>query len=83
MMKCSRIRKSLMPTMAPMEIDGGGLDHSNKLTPAKAVPAPTNIEVLTKKLEQVSLKSMAKEAKKRKKPKYINTSALLKFSRVG
>lgn len=76
-----RIRKSLMPSMAPMDVDGGALDHSKPLTTATREHKSTNIEALTDKLESISLKKMTDDAKKAKKPKYIDTSSLFTFNR--
>lgn len=79
-----RIRKALMPTMADMEVDGSGadgLDHSKPLTESKRDHGPTNIQSLTSQLEKISIKKLSSDAKKAKKPKYIDTSKLLKFSR--
>ena len=75
-----RIRRSLRPT--PMDIDGSGeVDHSKPVAPSKREYAPTNIEVLTNKIQKLGVKSIGDEAKKIKKVKYINTSALLNFNR--
>ena len=75
-----RIRRSLHPT--PMDIDGSGeVDHSKPVAPTKREYAPTNIEVLTSKIQKLGVKSIADEAKKTKKIKYIDTSVLLNFKR--
>lgn len=79
-----RIRKALMPTMRDMEVDGSGadgLDHSKPLTESKRVHEPTNIQSLTSQLEKITIKKMAADQKKAKKPKYISTEALLRFKR--
>jgi len=77
-----RIRRALMPSMADMEVDGGAIDHSKPLRPAKAGPNQTNIEQLTTQLSDITISKLAEDAKKAKKPKYIDTSKLLKFSRA-
>lgn len=75
-----RIRKRLMGE--PMEVDGDGLDHESKpVKAAKRELGPTNIETLTSQLQKVSIKQLASEQKKKKKPKYIDTSKLLNFKR--
>lgn len=66
-----RIRKQLMPSL--MDIDGGGSKPH--------VDDQTNIETLTDQLKKISLKSLSIEQKKKKKPKYIDTSKLLTFRR--
>jgi hypothetical protein len=65
-----------------MEVDGDGTNSLNKpLLPSRAAIAPTNIQQLTSKLEKISLKKLASDAKRAKKPKYIDTSKLLHFTR--
>lgn len=69
-----RIRKQMMPS--PMEIDGaegGGAKMST--------PMDSNIEILTKKLQTMTVKKLSDAQKKKKKPKYIDTSKLLSFKR--
>lgn len=75
-----RIRRKLMPEA--MDVDGSGVvDHSKPVTPAKRDHGSTNIETLTNQLQTISVSQMAKEHKKKKAPKYINTSKLLSFTR--
>ena len=76
-----RIRRQMMPS--PMEIDGDGTTAGTvkALVPAKTDHGSTNIETLTKQLEKVNVSQLAKEQKKKKKPKYIDTSKLLTFKR--
>ena len=75
-----RIRKQLMPEA--MDIDGSGeVDHSKLVTPSKRDYGSTNIETLTNQLQKVSVSQLAKEQQKKKKPKYIDTSKLLNFTR--
>lgn len=74
-----RIRKQLMPTGSGMDVDT--VDHSKPLKPSNKHTEPTNIEQLTKQLNKITVKSVANEQKKAKKPKYIDTSKLLKFHR--
>jgi len=81
MLRRKRIRRSLMPTMADMDIDGKGVDHSKPLTESKRDHGPTNIQQLTDQLEKITIKKLATDAKKRAKPKYIDTSKLLRFTR--
>lgn len=74
-----RIRRQLM---YHSQIDGSGeVDHSKPVTPARRENGATNIETLTEKLQNFSIKTVNNEAKKRKKPKYIDTSKLLTFHR--
>ena len=84
MLRRKRIRRSLMPSMRDMEVDGAGadgLDHSKPLTESKRDHGTTNIEQLTNALEKITIKKLAADSKKAKKPKYIDTSKLLRFSR--
>lgn len=82
MYRRKRIRKSLMPTMVDMEVDGDGVkSHYKPLTEAKSVYAPTNIQQLTNQLEKITIKKLATDAKRARKPKYIDTSKLLSFRR--
>jgi hypothetical protein len=84
MQRRRRIRRSLMPTMRDMEVDspsGDGLNHSKPLSESKRDHGHTNLEQLTNALEKITIKQITKDAKKRTKPKYINTEALLKFKR--
>lgn len=75
-----RIRKSLLPQA--MEVDGSGeVDHSKAVSPAKRDNGSTNIETLTNQLQKINISQMAKEQQKKKKPKYIDTSKLLSFTR--
>jgi len=60
----------MMPS--PMDVDGGG---------ERQPEVESNIETLTHQLQKISIKKLADEQKKIKKPVYINTSTLLKFSR--
>ncbi|KAK1928123.1 hypothetical protein P3T76_014995 [Phytophthora citrophthora] len=66
-----------------MDIDGDGVTSgtAKPLGPSKTDHGSTNIETLTKQLEKVSVSQLAKEQKKAKKPKYIDTSKLLTFKR--
>ena len=65
-----------------MEIDGSGdVDHSKPVVPSKNDYGSTNIETLTNKLSQISVSHLAKEQKKMKKPRYIDTSKSLNFKR--
>lgn len=70
-----------MPSASDVEVDGGALDHSKVLTPSKQEHQHTNIQALTDKLESITIKKIRADAKKRKKPKYIDTTKLLRFSR--
>jgi len=71
--------------MKDMEVDGSGangLDHSKPLTESKRDHGPTNIQSLTNQLEKITIKQLSADAKKKKKPRYIDTSRLLRFSRT-
>jgi hypothetical protein len=71
-----------MPSASAMDLNGDGLiDHSKPLLPATREHKHTNIEALTSKLESITIKKIGADAKKRKKPKYIDTTKLLRFSR--
>ncbi|GMF23871.1 unnamed protein product [Phytophthora lilii] len=73
-----RIRRQLMPQA--MEIDGSGeMDHSKSVAPSKNDYGSTNIETLSNQLQKINISQLAKEQKKSKKPKYIDTSKLLNF----
>ncbi|GMF37617.1 unnamed protein product [Phytophthora lilii] len=75
-----RIRRQLMPEA--MEIDGSGeVDHSKPVAPSKNDYGSTNIETLSNQLQKISVSHLAKEQKKMKKPRYIDTSKLLNFKR--
>ncbi|GMF22534.1 unnamed protein product [Phytophthora lilii] len=75
-----RIRRQLKPQA--MKIDGSGeLDHSKPVAPFKNDYGSTNIETLSNKLQKISVSHLAKEQKKMKAPKYIDTSKLLTFNR--
>lgn len=77
-----RIRKQLMPSGAGMDIDSTGIvDHSKPLKPSNKNNEPTNIEQLSSQLRKITIKSLANEQKKIKKPKFIDTSKLLRFHR--
>jgi hypothetical protein len=66
----------------PMEIDGSGeVDHSKAVSPAKHDYGSTSIETLTNQIQKISVSHLANEQKKKKAPKYINTSSLLNFKR--
>ncbi|DBA00248.1 TPA: hypothetical protein N0F65_007892 [Lagenidium giganteum] len=67
----------------PMDIDGDGVTSGTvkALVAAKTDHGSTNIETPTKQLEKVNVSQLAKEQKKKKKPKYIDTSKLLTFKR--
>ncbi|DAZ99846.1 TPA: hypothetical protein N0F65_008589 [Lagenidium giganteum] len=64
-----------------MEVDGSGVEdrHTEPVTTAKRDYGSTNIETLTNKVNQITIKQLAKDAQKQKKPKYIDTSKLLNF----
>ncbi|GMF31696.1 unnamed protein product [Phytophthora lilii] len=65
-----------------MEIDGSGeVDHSKPVAPSRNNYGSTNIETLSNQLQKMSVSHLAKEQKKKKKPRYIDTSALLNFNR--
>ncbi|GMF48567.1 unnamed protein product [Phytophthora fragariaefolia] len=77
-----------------MEIDGSGeVDHeqskiagalrasSKPVAPSKNDYGSTNIETLSNQLQKISISHLAKEQKKIKKPRYIDTSKLLTFKR--
>jgi hypothetical protein len=64
-------------------LDGGELSGINK--PLKATTRehkPTNIQTLTSQLEKITVKEIVKEQKKKRKPKYIDTTSLLRFTRA-
>ncbi|GMF35051.1 unnamed protein product [Phytophthora lilii] len=65
-----------------MEIDGSGeVDHSKPAAPSRNDYGSTNIETLSNQLQKINVSHMAKEQKKKKAPKYIDTSKLLNFKR--
>ncbi|KAL8001190.1 hypothetical protein Plhal703r1_c19g0085731 [Plasmopara halstedii] len=65
-----------------MEIDGSGeVDHSKPVAPSKNDYGSTNIETLSNQLQKISVSHLAKEQKKMKKPRHIDTSKLLNFKR--
>jgi hypothetical protein len=78
-----RIRKQLIRSRgAAMDIDSTGVvDHSKPLKPSNKINEPTNIEQLSTQLRKITIKSLADEQKKIRKPKYIDTSKLLRFHR--
>lgn len=76
-----RLRKANLPKI---DIEGTNdtVDHSKPLTEAKRMNAPhTNIQILTDQLNKINTKTLEKEQKKIKKPRYIDTSKLLTFKR--
>lgn len=75
-----RIRRSLMPTMTDMEVDGSGSSMA-PIAPSKRDHGPTNIQSLTSQLEKITIRKISDDAKKLKRPKYIDTSKLLRFKR--
>lgn len=83
MFRRKRIRRQLLSNSMDIDMDGGSgvVDHSKPLKPSKNENEPTNIEVLTDKLQKFSIKALDKERTKKKKPKYIDTSKLLNFKR--
>lgn len=74
-----RIRLALMPST--MEIDGDGCIGTKLLTPSKQDHGSTSIETLNNQLQKISIKHLSDEQKKTKRPKYIDTSKLLNFTR--
>lgn len=65
-----------------MEIDGSGeVDHTKPVAPSKNDYGSTNIETLSNQLQKISISHLAKEQKKTRKPRYIDTSRLLNFKR--
>lgn len=75
-----RMRIARLPK--PMEIYGGELSGINK--PLQATThehKATNIQTLKDQLENITVKEIVKEHKMKRKPKYIDTSSLLRFTR--
>jgi hypothetical protein len=76
----------------PMEVEsptGGRFAGNYRLDggeiPLKATTRehkPTNIQTLTSQLEKITVKEIVKEQKKKRKPKYIDTTSLLRFTRA-
>ncbi|ETL24258.1 hypothetical protein L916_21729 [Phytophthora nicotianae] len=74
-----------------MDIDGSGEATHEQSKVAGALPKPvapskndygsTNIETLSNQLQKISISHLAKEQKKKKAPRYIDTSKLLNFKR--
>ena len=77
-MKKYNVRMKLMPQkLLDVDMDIKSNNHSHNMKQSNE----SNIDVLTNQLKSIDLKDMAKQAKKKKKTVYIDTSKLLKFSR--
>ncbi|DBA02914.1 TPA: hypothetical protein N0F65_005941 [Lagenidium giganteum] len=65
-----------------MDMDGSGeATHEKPVVPSKNDYGSTNIETMSNQLQKISISHLAKEQKKKKAPRYIDTSKLLNFKR--